>query len=143
MKKKIMISACLLLATIAVQATGVLPQGRWLIEKVIVEKNTDENIKTTEYNSAADVKSYISCPEELVISAKNIVLRYPDGREETAEYTLEGDRLTIFAATAMQLYHYSVNNGVLTLTAVHNYLNNLPTGYTEQISENWTIILKK
>ena len=143
MKMKIMISTCLLLATIVVQATGVLPQGRWVIEKVVIEKNTDENIKTTEYNSATDVKSYISCPKEFVISAKNIVLRYPDGREETAEYTLEGDRLTILAPAAAQSYRYTLNDGVLTLTAAHSYLNNLPSGHTEQISEKWTIVLKK
>ena len=144
MKTKMIISVCLLLASIAVvQAASVLPQGRWTIAQVTIEKNTDGNIQTTVYNTAADVKSYIPCPQELEINAQSVILRYPDGTEETTQYTLEDNQLTILIADAIQSCQYSIKDGNLTLTAKHNYVNNLPTGHKERIAEQWIISLKK
>lgn len=144
MNTKMIISVCLLLASIAVQATGMLPQGRWEVAQVTIEKNTDGNIQTTVYNTAADVQSYIPCPKEWEINKKNIVLHYLNGVEESVEYTFEGDRLIILE-DSMLPYWYSINgeNLILTTTTTYIYANNLPTGQTERIEEKWTIILKK
>ena len=144
MNAKMIISVCLLLSSIAVQAAGALPQGRWEVTQVTIEKNTGGNIQTTVYNTAADVQSYIPCPKEWEINEKNIVLHYLNGVEESVEYTFEGDRLIILE-DSMLPYWYSINgeNLILTTTTTYIYANNLPTGQTERIEEKWTITLKK
>ena len=143
MNIKSIISVCLLFVNVSVQAAGTLPQGRWTTEKVTVEKNTDGTIQTTEYGTAADVKSYIPCPQEWEVNAQTIVLRYPNGREESAEYTLEDNRLTIFKTVATLTYQYDTSGENIILTAAYNYVNNLPTGDTEHIGEKWIITLKR
>ena len=141
MKTKMFISICLLLASITAQAA--LPQGKWKVQQVTIEKNTDGNTQTTVYNTAADVQSYIPCPQEWDINAKNIVQRYPDGTETTANYSVDGNKLTVLTMIARQSYQYSTSGNDLILTIVYNYVNNLPTGKTERITENRTINLKK
>ena len=140
MTKLITIAVAYLLVA-NVQAQNL--QGKWSVEKVSIEKNTDGKVKKTVYKSAAEVKSYIPCPQEWEVKdSKTITLRYADGREEPAEYTMEGNQLKIMTATAMQLYQYSIKGKSLTLTTTHNYVNNLPTGHTERIEEKWTMVLK-
>ena len=141
MRYKMFFSICLLLASVSVQADVVLPQGRWTIAQVTIEKTIDGNTQTTIYN-AIDVKSHIPYPQEWEIrDTQTIVMRYADSTEETAEYIIEGDQLTIMTSFAVQVYHFSIKNKKLILTITHNYVNNLP-GHTERISEKWTIILK-
>ena len=141
MKTKTIILICLLLTSIATQAA--LPQGKWTVTQVTIEKNTDGNIQTTVYNTAAEMKSYYLCPQEWEINAQSIVLRYPSGREEISpSYTIEGNRLMMMIEGALP-YQYSTSGGNLILTTTCEYINNLPTGYTEHISELWNIVLKK
>ena len=138
------ISVCLLLASIAVQAAGALPQGRWEVAQVTIEKNSDGNIQTTVYNTAVDVKSRIFCPQEWEISAQGIVLHYPDGIKDIVENTLEDNQLTVYAFDgSMQLYQCSMSSENLILTATHDYVNMLPAGQIEKIVEKWVITLKK
>ena len=142
MKTKTVILTCLLLISITAQAD--LPQGKWIVIQVTIEKNTDGDVQTAIYNTATEVQSFIPSFKELDIkNTQAIVLRYSDSREETAEYILEGNQLTIMTAVAGKTFQYSTNGGNLTLTTTYNYVNNLPTGYTEHITENWTITLKK
>ena len=145
MKTKIIISICLLLSSITIQATGVLPQGQWEVMQVTIEKNTDGNVQTAVYNTAADVKSHILCPQEWEINAETIVIRYPNGWEETSlSYIADDNQLIMQTADgAIPPYQYNTNGGNLTLITTYNYVNNLPTGNTERISEKWIIILKK
>ena len=140
---KSIISVCLLFVSVSLQAAGTLPQGRWTIEKITVEKNSDGTIQTTEYGAAAEVKSYIPCPQEWEVNAQNIVLRYPNGREETAEYTLEENLLKIFKTAAVSTYRYDTSGENIILTAEYNYVNNRPEGETEHIGEKWIIRLKR
>ena len=145
MKTKIIISICLLLSSIAIQATGMLPQGRWEIMQIAIEKNTDGNVQTAVYKTAADVKSHILCPQEWEINAETIVMRYPNGWEETSpSYIVDGNQLIMQTTDGpIPPYQYNTNDGNLTLITIHNYVNNLPTGNTERISEKWIITLKK
>ena len=144
MNTKMIITVCLLLASIAVQAAGALPQGRWEVAQVTIEKNTDGNIQTTVYNSVSDVKSRISCPQEWEISAQNIVLRYPDGMENIVKNILEDNQLTVYTFDgSIQLYQCSINGGNFILTATYDYMNMLPAGQIEKITEKWVITLKK
>ena len=138
-----MISVCLWLVGMSVQAAGSLPEGRWEVAEVTIEKDTDGDIKIAVYKTAAEVESYIPCLKGLEIKdLKMLVLHYPNGFEETCEYTLESNQLSIFAAAAVQSYNYNIRGEELILTTVYNYVNNRPAGYTENIGEKWTIILK-
>ena len=138
-----MIFMCLLLAGTALHASGKLPEGRWIVQQVTVEKTVDGNTETTVYNAAKDVQSFYSCPKEFIINRQNLTIRYLGDTEEIAEYSLEDNRLTIFAAVAKLSYLYSASEGNLIFTTTRNYFNNLPTGQVEQISEKWTIVLNK
>ena len=142
MKTKTVILICLLLTGMTAQAA--LPQGKWVVEKVIIEKSTDGNVQTTVYNNAAEVQSFIPCMQELEINAQSIVLRYADGREDTADYALEGNQLTIYIVVGSQTYQYDVKKGKLTLTAVYNYVNNdTQARRSKQINEKRIITFKK
>ena len=141
-KRNVMIVCTLLLVGVSVQA-GMLPQGKWRIKTINVEKNTNGNLQTTVYAAASEVKSHILCPQEWEINEKNIVLRYPNGREDAAEYTLEGKQLTIIAAEKSLVYLYKTKGKNLILTATYTYVNNLPTGEVERIEEKWIIWLEK
>ncbi len=144
MKTKAIFLISLLLASIAAQAADTLPIGKWTVEKVTIEKTTDGNTQTTVYNTAAEVKSYIRCPQDWEISAQDITLSYANDVKEVAgyTYTVEGNQLTI-QSTRIQSYQYSIKGGTLILTAFYNYVNNLPTGQAEHITEHWTITLKE
>jgi len=131
---KTIILTCLLLTSVAAYAT--LPQGKWTVEKITIEKNIDGNVQTAEYNNAAEVQSFIPCPQELEIYDQSITLRYTEGGEETAEYALDGDQLTINVMSGALTYQYSSKEGKLSLTAIYNYVNNdLQAKRSEKITE--------
>jgi len=138
---KTIILTCLLLIIIAAQAA--LPQGKWTVEKVTIEKNTDGDVQTTVYNNATEVKSFIPCMQELEINGQSITLRYGKDWEDTAEYTLDGDQVTINTASGPQTYQYDdTQEGKLTLIAVYNYVNNdLQAKRSEKITEKRIITL--
>ena len=143
MKKSTLI-ICFLLAGIAVQAGEPL-QGRWTVTQVTVKKNTGGNIETNVYNAAAELQGFfIPCIQEMEINEQTITVRYPNGREETAAYTLEGDRLIIRIPAGAQIYRYSISGENLILIATHNYVyNNLQEKTTTPITEQRTITLRK
>ena len=132
------VAVCLLVTTIQAQSL----QGKWEIEQVTIEKSIDGIKDTSVYNSAAGVQSPVPCPQKLEINAQNIVLYYSNGWVDTSLfYSVESNQLTI-QTTREQKYQYNTSAGILTLMTTYYYLNNLPTGQTEQINEKWTIILK-
>lgn len=135
--------ACFLVAGIAVQAAEKLPQGKWTVEQVTIEKNTDGNLQTNVYNKVTEVKSYIPCMKELEIKAETLILRYSDGREEIMPLVLESNKLKIAAAGAIFLYGYILSENTLTMTVTHKYGYNTPEGQVENIEEKWTIVLNK
>ena len=129
---------CLLMTNVQAQSL----QGKWSVEKVTIEKNTDGNVQTIVYDSATEVKnSYVPCPQEWEVTGQNLVLRYPDGRVEPTRFTLAGNQLTMNAVGAIHTYQYSLSGGKLVLSITYNYRNNLPTGQVAQIEEKWTINL--
>ena len=131
--------ACLLMTTVQAQSL----QGKWTVEKVTIEKNTDGKVETTVYDSAAAVQSHIPCLQELEVNAQTITLRYPDGWEEVAEFIIDGSQLEVMTAIATQLYQYSKSSTTLTLTATYNYVNNnLAAKTSAKITEIRTITLK-
>ena len=153
-----------LFAGISVQADDKLPQGTWGVVEVTVkqkrarkvERNTDGNVvrnvydtaspveEENVYDTASKVKSFIPCPQEWEIrDAQTIKLRYPDGNEDVALYSLNGDQFTIAVAGALFLYRYSMTDESLTLTASLELDYNQPEGGVEHISESCIIILKK
>ena len=118
-----------------------IPHGLWEVAEVTIEKNTGGKVETTVYKSADEVKSHIPCPQELEVNARTATLRYPEGIEESAEYTTEGD-LTLYTALGLR-YRYEIKDGNLILTAIFNYVNNdLAARRSENITENWIIALK-
>ena len=122
------------------QAQEKLPQGRWEVKQVTVEKNTDGKIDTTVYNTAAEVESHILCVQEWKITANNILLRYPNGIEETVDNTLKDNILTVYAFDGIEyLYKCSVNGENLILTITLNYRNR----DLEAVVEKRTIILNQ
>ncbi len=136
---KIAVTVCLLLAGITAQAA--LPQGKWVVEQVSIEKNTDGKIENAVYKSAAEVQSYIPCPQEWEIKdSENIILHFPGNIEET-KYSLEGDQLTIPAAGAILEFNYTVSGEGMTLTMTYNYDYNQPVGNIVHIIEKWTVVL--
>ena len=141
MKVKKLVLTCLLAGmsvAVQVQAQNKLPQGKWEVKQVRVEKNTDGKIDTAVYNAANEVKSFVICPKEWTITEQSIIWRYSNDIEITVEYALDGDRFTIVDVSPMQLYHYSVEDDVLVLTIAYN-VNNPPM----HMNEKWTIILKQ
>jgi len=142
MKTTFIILVCLLITSITAQATDTLPQGRWKVTQVTIEKNIDGNLQTAVYNTATAVESYVRCPKEWEINEQTIIQRYPNGREEASIlYYVEGDLLTV-RTTYEQQYQFSISGENLTLITTYNYVNNLPTGHTERISEKWTVVFK-
>ena len=145
MRAKVIILVCLLLAGTTVRAADTLPEGRWEVTLIKFEQNASGNRQTAEFNAADSVQSYIRFPQALEIrDSQRLVLCYPDRAEDMmAEYVLEGDQLKIRAVGVMLQYLYSINEGILTLTLVHNYVHNLSVRDTERIAETWTITLKR
>ena len=142
---RLLLAACCLLPSgIFAQSTDALSQGLWKVAQVTIEKNTNGELETTVYNTAAEVQSHIPCPQELEINAQTIVLRYSEGWEEAAEYSLEDGRLTIYIAVGAQFYRYEIKGENLILTADYNYVNNdLRAKQSKNITEKRTISLKK
>ena len=135
--------ACLMLLATSVTAQASIPQGIWVVTQVTIERNTDGDIETAVYNSVAEVQSFIPSFKELeIINAQSVKVRY-DSWKEKAQYTIDGNQLIVLTSVAKQTYEYSMKGENLVLTAVYSYLYNLPTGQTQQITENWTIVLKK
>lgn len=145
MKTKAIISLYMLLASIATQAADTLPQGRWAVEQITIQKITDGKMTDTyQCKKAKDANSSVRCPQQWEINKQNIVLYYPDGREETCSlYTTEGNRLTLFTIGAIQTYQYDMSGGNLTLTTAYSSANNLPDKHIETKVERWIITLKK
>jgi hypothetical protein len=144
MRKIFLAFICLLTASMIAKANEALPQGIWEVEQITVDKSTDGKGDKKVYGRSVKVQSYISSPHKWEIKdSKTIVWYYEDGREETCSYAIEGDRLTIQAATAPYTYQYSIKEEKLTLRITHNYVNNLPSGRTEKINETWTLVLSK
>ena len=143
MKKQRLILACLLCVGMAVQAAGSLPQGKWTVTQVTVEKKTNGNLQTSVHNTAAQVTSILPCPQEWEIGTNSILLRYADGREETTQYTVDGNTFTIAATGAVQLYEYSLSGSTLTLTITQQYKYNTAVGQVDNIEEKWIISLKQ
>ncbi len=140
MKKMIIISICLLLAStsITVQANNTL-QGQWEVEQVTIEKNTGKKIDTTIYNTAAEVQSFVLCPNEWVINEFIIVWRYFNNAEKTIEYTFDENQLIIKNNyPPMQPYQYNIQGEKLILTTFY-LVNNPPI----HMDEKWTIIFKR
>ena len=137
------LSIGLLLLSTALQAINPLPQGKWKVSQVTIEKNTDGNTETTAYKEVEKIRSYFTPFKSWEINEKNIVINCLKDRKETANYAIEGNQLKVMTAFASQLYQYNVNGENLILTTTYNYVNNLPTGQTERIEEKWTINLKK
>ena len=102
-----MIITCLL-AGVAVQAQDKLPQGKWEVKQINVEEKTDGKVHTDIYNTVAEVKDVMRFPQTLEVKdAKTILLHYPDvNKEVTAEYTLDGDILTIKEDAGEYSYSY-------------------------------------
>ena len=162
-------------ADISAQADGKLPQGMWGVVEVTVDKKTEVaveqktdgtvarntngttvagNVFNTAiksernvYKAADKVQSYFLSPKSWeVIDSETIVLRYQNGREETAKYTLEGNQLKIETPVAVQSYQCSMEGETMIISCTHNYSNNLPGRIAENIEEKWTvtfIIIKK
>jgi len=140
--KTIILTGLLLLAGLTAQAA--LPQGTWTVTQVTVERNTDGNIETTVYNSAAEVQSPHSKLQELVVSAQGIVLRHLCGWEETiSSYTADGNYLTMASELYNEPIRYELGEGTLTLFTIHSHLYNLPMGQVQQIIENRETTFKK
>ncbi len=118
---------------------NTLLQGQWEIVQVTVEKNTDEKIDTTVYNTTTEVQSFILCPNEWVINEHTIVWRYFNGAEIAFEYTFGENQLTIKDGTPpMQSYQYNIQGEKLILTTYYR-VNNPPI----HMDEKWTIVLNK
>jgi hypothetical protein len=143
MKKMILGLLFIATACLIVQSADVLPQGKWVVTQITSEKNIDGKVQTTNYNSSARFISHIPCPQELEINDKGILLRHHHGFEEFAEYTLDGDQLTIDLPAGTQKYKCEIKDDTLTLTANYKYVNNdLVAKKSEQISEKRVITFK-
>jgi len=144
MKIKGLSLLCFLLTSMVIQANDTIPIGTWVVTQTSIEKYTDGRSKSTVYNSASKVQSYVRCPQVLEVKdSVTLMLRYSDETEETAKYKLEGNQLIVYAPDATQSYQFSMNGEKMTLRITHNYLNNLREGRTERIEEKWSIDLQK
>ena len=144
-RQKVLVVVLLLLCGFAVQAQNKLPQGKWEVKQITVEKNTNGNPQTTVYNAVTEVKNDIRFPQMMEVkNGENMVLCYPDSIENiTTEYTLENNQLTIKGiGTALQ-YQYSIDGGLLTLTSTCSYTSNAMEGNRKNIVETWVFTLKK
>ena len=143
-KAKVIIAVCML-AGMLVQAQETLPQGRWEVKQIIAERNTTGKIDTTVYNTAAEVKEFMRFPQVLEVKdAKTILLHYPNSTENnTMEYTLEYNQLIIKGIGTWLQYQYSINGGVLILTSMYYFVNNIKQENTKNTVETWTFTLNK
>ena len=139
--EKVVLTACTAVCFSLTSMNAQSLQGKWEVEKVSVEKNIDGKVEKTVYNSAEEVKSHVPCLQEVEVNEKTAVLRYPDGREEIAEYTTKDD--LILYTVLGQRYRYEIKGENLILTVDYSYVNNdLEAKKSENIKENWIITLK-
>jgi len=144
MTTKTAILLILLFACKTLIASDKLQPGVWEVAQITIDKNTDGRRGRNTHKKAAEVQSYVRCPQKWeVTKSDTIVQYYDDGTAEKAVYTLEGNKLMIFAPAAIQTYEYAIDDEKLTLNITHTYYNNLHTGKTERIEEKWTIVLQK
>ena len=136
---------CLLLtATMAVQAQTL--QGKWTVEKVTIEKNTDGKMDSTVYPSVEAVKDYTTFPQVLdVKDAKTLLMRYADATEEMeADYTLEDGVLRITYNVLGFSYLYSLNADTLVLTSYpFVFVEKTQAGEKKMVTAKWIFTLKK
>ena len=124
------------------QGRDAIPYGVWEVSQIIIEKSTNGNIKKNTYNTAAEVKEYLPCPQTWEIKdSKTVVLHYSGGREETINYAFEDGQLVIGTMGAILKYRYSTSHDTLTLTITHKYGWNQPNGLVDEIEEIWIITL--
>ena len=142
MKVRILIIACIV-AGVGVQAQETLPQGRWTVKQVTVEKSTDENVQTVVYNTAAEMQVYPLPVEWEIKDAQTIVWHFYNGTKQVLNYSLEGENKLWLFTTTRQAYQYSVSGNTMTVITINDYKQSLHTGHTEYINEKWTIVLQR
>ena len=126
------------------QANDALLQGSWEVTQITIEKNTEGKIEKMAYDNAGKIQSRIPCPQKWVFKDSTAAaLHFQDDREETTEFSLDGDELTIRYAGAVLKYQYVVSGEKLTLITTQNYSWNQPSGQIEKIEEKWAIVLNK
>ena len=150
MRTKLVVLTCLLLVGMIMpsfaqikEVPKTIPQGKWEVKQVTIEKNTDGNVQITAYNTAAEMQKYPLPIEWEIKDSQTIVWYYGNGVEQMLEYSLEeNDKLQI-VTTTLQSYQYSINGNTMTLITTNNYKQTLHTGHTEHINEKWTIVLQQ
>ena len=143
-RQKAIVAMCLLLANINLYAAK-LPQGKWEVKQITVEKSINDSVQITVYNTAAEVKDYIRFPQMLEVkNEQNILLHYHDINQEIeAEYTLDGDKLSIIDGPIGYSYSIAVTDENLVLTSINTYIKKPFGGQMENITEKWTFILQR
>ena len=141
MKVRVGFLMYLLLTSMLIQANDtipqVIPEGRWEVVQVTVEKNTDDTVETNVYDKAEEVKSDILCPQEWEIkeAPQGVLLRYANGNEIFFDYAIEDSLLIITIGSVTHSYRYEINGEELILMAVFEQPG--------MNVENWTITLKR
>jgi len=142
MKTKTAILLILLFACKTLIASDKLQPGVWEVAQITIDKNTDGRRGRKTHKKAAEVQSYVRCPQKWEVTESDTIVQYYDGgTAEKAVYTLEDNQLAVFTDVGFQTYRYELNEEKMTLTITHYYVNNLPSGHTENIEEIWTIEL--
>jgi len=148
-----MFSVPVLIAGITATNRDSIPYGEWEVVQLTIEKNTDGKVETVvrdtenkvekaETDRLSDEPSYISCPQMWDFKdSTNVVLRFPNGSEETSSYRIEGEKFSIRFQGAIHQFGYVVNGNNLTLTLTLTYRWNQPSGHLADIEEKWTVIL--
>ena len=136
---------CLLLINTSVicAQTDKIPYGSWEVSQVTIEKKTNGKMVKNVYNTTAEVKELIPCPQTWEIKDLNtIVLHYSDDiGEEITKYAFEDGQLRINMLGAILKYQYNINNKTLILTSTQKYKWNQPDGSMDDIEEKRIIIL--
>ena len=128
------------------QHTDTIPQGVWETVRIVNEKTVGGKTATSRYNSMADAKDLIRFPHVLeVIDSQTIALSFLGLEDKiTAEYTVDGDRLTITEGAVGHTYVYSKTDGYLVFTLTYTYADyrtNRAAGQVELITEKWIFTL--
>ena len=146
MKARVGFLMFLLLTSMLIQANDtipqVIPEGRWEVVQVIVEKNTDGTVEKNEYATAAEVKSHIPCPQVWYVmhAPQCFLLCYDNGSDKVFRYDIEDNLLMIYKEDGTaQSYRYEVNDEDFILTTTYEQ----PEKEEESNIEHWTITLKK
>ena len=108
--------------SVSLIADEEIPCGVWNVTQVISEKEINGKAARNTYGNATEVQGIIPCPSRWeIMNDKQLVMHFPDGKKETLEYTLKDGQLIINYIGANFKYLYSVNNEILTLTAIFKY----------------------